>query len=101
MAAHRRDPQVPLTSDTGAARAPRSRLDPAVFRLSLEKIRSGYYTDAYFNHAKALIEPRKSARPMTTARLAMIRGVRAVVTIYALVIVAGLGLYVIVGLTHG
>jgi len=31
----------------------------------------------------------------------MIRGVRAVVTIYALVIVAGLGLYVIVGLTHG
>jgi len=56
VAAHRRDPQVPLTSDTGGARAPRSRLDPAVFRLSLEKIRSGYYTDAYFNHAKALLE---------------------------------------------
>jgi nicotinate phosphoribosyltransferase len=32
------------------------RLDPEVFRLPVEKIRSGYYTDAYFNHAKALLE---------------------------------------------
>ncbi|HWH09648.1 MAG TPA: quinolinate phosphoribosyl transferase [Solirubrobacteraceae bacterium] len=32
------------------------RLDPAIFRLPLEKLRSGYYTDAYFNHTKALLE---------------------------------------------
>jgi nicotinate phosphoribosyltransferase len=34
----------------------RTRLDPAVFRLPLEKIREGYYSDAYFNHTKALLE---------------------------------------------
>jgi len=58
VTAHRRDRQVPLTGAraAGAAAAARSRLDPAVFRLPLEKIRSGYYTDAYFNHAKALLE---------------------------------------------
>jgi nicotinate phosphoribosyltransferase len=34
----------------------RSRLDPAVFELPVEKIRDGYYTDAYFNYArKALL----------------------------------------------
>jgi nicotinate phosphoribosyltransferase len=32
------------------------RLDPAVFRLPLDKLRAGYYTDAYFNHTKALLE---------------------------------------------
>jgi nicotinate phosphoribosyltransferase len=34
----------------------RSRLSPAVFRLPLEKIRDGYYSDAYFNYAKELLE---------------------------------------------
>ena len=34
----------------------RTRLDPEVFRLPVEKIRAGYYSDAYFNHAKALLE---------------------------------------------
>jgi nicotinate phosphoribosyltransferase len=34
----------------------RRRLSPAVFRLPVEKIRDGYYSDAYFNHAKALLE---------------------------------------------
>ena len=34
----------------------RERLDPAVFRLPLEKLRSGYYTDAYFNFTKELLE---------------------------------------------
>jgi nicotinate phosphoribosyltransferase len=32
------------------------RLDPSVFRLPVEKIRDGYYSDAYFNHTKALLE---------------------------------------------
>ncbi len=34
----------------------RRRLDPGVFRLPVERIRSGYYSDAYFVHAKALLE---------------------------------------------
>jgi nicotinate phosphoribosyltransferase len=34
----------------------RTRLDPEVFRLPVDKIRSGYYSDAYFNHAKTLLE---------------------------------------------
>jgi nicotinate phosphoribosyltransferase len=33
-----------------------TRLDPATFRLPVERIRDGYYSDAYFNHAKALLE---------------------------------------------
>jgi nicotinate phosphoribosyltransferase len=33
----------------------RDRLDPAVFELPVEKLRSGYYTDAYFNHARATL----------------------------------------------
>jgi nicotinate phosphoribosyltransferase len=33
-----------------------SRLSPAVFRLPVEKIRDGYYSDAYFNHTKRLLE---------------------------------------------
>jgi nicotinate phosphoribosyltransferase len=34
----------------------RRRLAPSVFRLPVEKIRDGYYSDAYFNHTKALLE---------------------------------------------
>src|SRR3954470_2089223 len=34
----------------------RERLAPSTFRLPLEKIRDGYYSDAYFNHTKALLE---------------------------------------------
>jgi nicotinate phosphoribosyltransferase len=34
----------------------RTRLDPGVFQLPVEKLRSGYYSDAYFNHAKTLLE---------------------------------------------
>lgn len=43
----------------GAYDAPmgqRRRLDPSVFRLPVEKIRDGHYSDAYFNHAKSLLE---------------------------------------------
>src|SRR3954447_18739248 len=36
--------------------AERERLAPSVFRLPVEKIRDGYYSDAYFNHTKALLE---------------------------------------------
>jgi nicotinate phosphoribosyltransferase len=34
----------------------RRRLPPEIFRLPEEKLRDGYYTDAYFNHTKALLE---------------------------------------------
>jgi nicotinate phosphoribosyltransferase len=36
--------------------ADRQRLSPSVFRLPVDKIRDGYYSDAYFNHTKALLE---------------------------------------------
>jgi nicotinate phosphoribosyltransferase len=38
------------------ATAERERLDPSVFRLPVERIRSGYYSDAYFNYTKQLLE---------------------------------------------
>jgi nicotinate phosphoribosyltransferase len=33
----------------------RSRLDPEIFELPVEKMRAGYYTDAYFNHARSTL----------------------------------------------
>jgi nicotinate phosphoribosyltransferase len=33
----------------------RKRLDPTIFELPLEKMRAGYYTDAYFNHTRATL----------------------------------------------
>ncbi len=41
-----------------ATEASRTRLQPSVFRLPVEKIRDGYYTDAYFNFTKRLLEER-------------------------------------------
>jgi len=35
--------------------ARRQRLEPEVFDLPVEKMRAGYYTDAYFNHARAVL----------------------------------------------
>jgi nicotinate phosphoribosyltransferase len=40
----------------------RKRLDPGVFDLPVEKMRAGYYTDAYFNHARATMR-RDGLRP--------------------------------------
>jgi nicotinate phosphoribosyltransferase len=34
----------------------RERLDPEVFRLPVDQIRAGYYSDAYFNHTKEVLE---------------------------------------------
>jgi nicotinate phosphoribosyltransferase len=34
---------------------PHKRLAPEVFELPVEKIRDGYYTDAYFNHARSAL----------------------------------------------
>jgi nicotinate phosphoribosyltransferase len=38
--------------------ATRERLDPAVFRLPVERIRAGYYSDAYFNFTRQLLKER-------------------------------------------
>ena len=35
---------------------PRERLSPDVFRLPVDRIRAGYYSDAYFNFTKQLLE---------------------------------------------
>jgi nicotinate phosphoribosyltransferase len=39
-----------------ATRAERQRLEPSVFRLPVERIREGYYSDAYFNFSRELLE---------------------------------------------
>ena len=46
-----------------AERVTTRRLPPEVFDLPIEKMRDGYYTDAYFNHARAtLLEDGRDAR---------------------------------------
>jgi nicotinate phosphoribosyltransferase len=42
----------------------RQRLDPDVFRLPVDKIRDGYYTDQYFNLAKELLEAQGRSAPV-------------------------------------
>jgi nicotinate phosphoribosyltransferase len=39
-----------------ATPATRRRLDPSIFRLPVERIREGYYSDAYFNFSRELLE---------------------------------------------
>jgi nicotinate phosphoribosyltransferase len=41
-----------------ATPATRTRLAPETFRLPVERIRAGYYSDAYFNFTKELLEER-------------------------------------------
>jgi nicotinate phosphoribosyltransferase len=48
-----------------ATRAERKRLDPAVFRLPVDRIREGYYSDAYFNFARELLEAEDRHPPVT------------------------------------
>jgi nicotinate phosphoribosyltransferase len=43
----------------------RERLDPSVFRLPVERIREGYYSDAYFNYTKELLELRDDCPVVT------------------------------------
>ena len=41
--------------DSSMAQATRTRLPPEIFDLPVEKMRAGWYTDAYFNHARAAL----------------------------------------------
>ncbi len=43
----------------------RTRLDPAVFRLPVERIREGYYSDAYFNLTRELLVETGRHTPVT------------------------------------
>ena len=51
-----------------ATRTRRTRLDPAVFRLPVERIREGYYSDAYFNFSRELLEA-EGRRPQVTMQV--------------------------------
>jgi nicotinate phosphoribosyltransferase len=48
-----------------ATPATRTRLDPSTFRLPVERIREGYYSDAYFNFTKELLEARGQCPQVT------------------------------------
>src|SRR5205085_2664436 len=53
-----RRPPWPRASSSNMAtetRTRRKRLPPAIFDLPVEKMRAGYYTDAYFNHARSTL----------------------------------------------
>ncbi len=45
-----------------------TRLDPGVFRLPVERIQSGYYSDAYFVYTKQLLE-REGYHPRVTMQV--------------------------------
>jgi len=45
----------------------RQRLAPDVFRLPVDRIREGYYSDAYFNHTKMLLEEQGHRRDYVEA----------------------------------
>jgi len=47
---------------------PRTRLDPDVFRLPVDKIREGHYTDAYFNFTRTLLQ-ETGMRPRVTVQV--------------------------------
>jgi len=46
---------VPASSSKKPRSGGERRLDPAVFDLPVQKLRAGYYTDAYFNHARSTL----------------------------------------------
>ena len=46
---------MPVSSSKKLRSGAERRLDPAVFDLPVEKLRAGYYTDAYFNHARSTL----------------------------------------------
>jgi nicotinate phosphoribosyltransferase len=53
-ASRRRGGRRALSSERGRP-APQERLRPEVFRLPVERIRDGYYSDAYFNSTRTLL----------------------------------------------
>jgi nicotinate phosphoribosyltransferase len=66
----------------------RPRLDPVIFDLPVEKMREGYYTDAYFNHTRAtLLEDGRHPRVVMQVfqrKTAMLGGVDEAIAILKL-----------------
>jgi nicotinate phosphoribosyltransferase len=73
-------------SDT--LRTVRERLEPSVFDLPVEKMREGYYTDAYFNHTRsALLADERHPRVVMQVfqkKQAMLGGMDEAIAILAL-----------------
>jgi nicotinate phosphoribosyltransferase len=67
---------------------PRERLDPEVFELPVEKMRAGYYSDAYFNHTRdALLAEGRRPRVLLQAfqkKRAMLGGMDEAIAILKL-----------------
>src|SRR5437763_9819865 len=51
-----------------ATAPPRQRLDPEIFRLPVDRIRQGYYSDAYFVYTKEVLE-REREHPHVTMQV--------------------------------
>jgi nicotinate phosphoribosyltransferase len=69
--------------------ARKARLDPEVFELPVEKMREGYYTDAYFNHSRAALlaqgrRPRVLMQVFQKKRRALLGGMDEAVAILKL-----------------
>jgi len=69
-------------------RSRRTRLDPEIFDLPVEKMRDGYYSDAYFNHTRAaLLYDRRRPRVVMQVfqkRQAMLGGMDEAIAILEL-----------------
>ncbi len=59
-------PLAPVDAELTGGRS--ARLDPTVFRLPVERIREGYYSDAYFNLTKQLLE-EQGRHPQVTMQV--------------------------------
>ena len=46
----------------------RRRLEPSIFDLPVDKMRAGYYTDAYFNHTRSTLL-RDGRRPQVVLQV--------------------------------
>jgi len=55
-------------STVAANVAPKTRLEPGIFRLPVARIRAGYYSDAYFVYTKKLLE-EQGHRPRVTMQI--------------------------------
>jgi len=73
---------------TAPTRPRRARLDPTIFDLPVEKMRDGYYSDAYFNHTRsALLYDGRRPRvvmPVFQRKQAMLGGLDEAVAILEL-----------------
>src|SRR5438270_5403599 len=58
----------PPASSSNMAQTTRTRLQPEIFDLPVEKMRAGWYTDAYFNHARETLL-RDERRPRVVLQI--------------------------------